>query len=61
MGAPSGAYNDSLCGVAAPADAKCIQVTSSSAYRCTIACGSDADCPNGFPCNLDVSRSVCKF
>src|SRR6187455_2845011 len=39
--APTGAPDDALCGVAAPIDAKCIQVTASSAYRCTMTCISD--------------------
>jgi len=57
--APTGTPDDLQCGVAAPVDAKCIQVTSSSAYRCTMTCGSDEDCPNGFPCNM--ARGVCQF
>jgi len=59
--APTGAPEDAQCGVSAPIDAKCIQVTASSAYRCTMTCLSDEDCRNGSPCNADVSPPVCQF
>jgi hypothetical protein len=58
--APSGTPNDSLCGVAAPADAKCIQGANSSTYLCTMTCASDLDCP-GLPCDTQASPRVCQF
>jgi hypothetical protein len=57
--APGGTPDDSLCGVAAPVDAKCIQAMNSSAYRCTMRCLSSEDCPAGSSCN--TSRGVCQF
>lgn len=59
--APTGTPDDSQCGVAAPIDAKCIQATGSSAYSCTMTCGSDLDCRDGFACNTNVSPPVCQF
>lgn len=58
--APSGTPNDSLCGVAAPADAKCVQGANSSTYLCTMTCASDLDCP-GLPCDTQASPRVCQF
>jgi hypothetical protein len=55
--APTGTPNDTLCGAAAPNDAKCVSFGAS--YRCTMTCGSDDDCPVGFPCNTSVTPRVC--
>ncbi|HEY4156939.1 MAG TPA: hypothetical protein VGM29_02535, partial [Polyangiaceae bacterium] len=52
------APDDSVCGVSPPNDAKCAQFDV-GVYRCTLTCGSDDDCPVGFPCNTGASPQVC--
>jgi len=55
--APTGTPNDTLCGAAAPSDAKCVSFGAS--YRCTMTCLSDDDCPTGSSCNTAVTPRVC--
>jgi hypothetical protein len=57
--AQTGTPDDAACGFAPPVDAKCIPVTGSSAYRCTMRCLSDEDCPDGSPC--DTSLRLCQL
>jgi hypothetical protein len=52
--------DDSLCGVAPPADAICVEFDT-DVQRCTMTCGSDDDCPPGFPCNDAVANPYCEL
>ncbi len=57
--ATEGTPDDSSCGIDAPNDAKCVQVSGSS-YRCTIRCLSTEDCP-GTECNTTPLDWVCEL
>jgi Cys-rich repeat protein len=54
------APDDTKCGFAPPDDAKCAQFDT-DVYRCTMTCGSDDDCPAGFPCDKSGSPWVCQL
>jgi hypothetical protein len=54
--APTSTPDDSLCGVAPPADALCA-LFDTDTYRCTMTCLSDDDCRTGSSCN--IARGVC--
>jgi hypothetical protein len=58
--APSGTPDDTLCGVSAPADAKCVQFGTTT-YRCTMTCLSQDDCPSQSTCNTTVSPRICSL
>lgn len=52
------APNDSACSFSPPKDSKCVQVPSSSSYRCTMTCLTSDDCP-GTGCNTGATPAVC--
>jgi hypothetical protein len=55
--APTGTPDDTLCGVAAPNDAKCVSI--GAGFRCTMTCLGDDDCLTGSSCNTLVTPQVC--
>jgi len=65
--APGGVPNHDLCGFSyagegSPGndrDAYCEQVPNDTAYRCTVPCGSDDDCVDGFACQTGATPRVC--
>ena len=52
--------DNSLCGVAPPADAVCAAFNATE-QRCTMTCGTDDDCPPGFPCIDNVGTPYCEL
>jgi hypothetical protein len=51
--------DDSICGVVAGIDSKCVQYGTTQ-YRCTVPCLSDDDCPTNNP-GCDMSTHFCKL
>lgn len=54
------AAGDAMCGLPAVHDGVCRGVDMTT-NRCTVFCGSDDDCPLGFPCDITVTPRVCHF
>ena len=56
------APSDAACGFAPGEDSKCVQVSSSSSYRCTMTCLLPEDCPGmNSTCKTGAAPPVCTF